>query len=197
MTMPSTEAIQNSLAGAWAMMLGRKDGLKQLDLSADGFWDSFWALPLSLPPLILGWTLTADNVASATGIDASRLSIILRLAIVDLVNWLLPLVVLALAAKRIGIAKRFVPYVVASNWASVIIVWFGLPVVLLSMLSQDAQSLGAILSLCIFVISMVLFWQLTSVALEKDTSTTATVYIGVLIVSLLVVIILPAMLGVA
>lgn len=30
--------IQSGLAGAWRLMTGRADGLKLLNLSADGFW---------------------------------------------------------------------------------------------------------------------------------------------------------------
>ena len=33
-----------SLTGAWRLMLGKADGLRLLDLSADGFWNSFFAI---------------------------------------------------------------------------------------------------------------------------------------------------------
>ena len=37
------------------MMLGKPDGLRLLDLSADGFWNSFFAIVGALPALIAGW----------------------------------------------------------------------------------------------------------------------------------------------
>ena len=47
---------------------------------------------------------------------------------VDFGTWVLPLVLLWRSSRRaLGIADRFVHYVVASNWASALIVWLMLP----------------------------------------------------------------------
>ena len=48
--MPSAENIQLYLTGAWRMMMGKADGLRLLDLSVDGFWNSFFAIVIALPP---------------------------------------------------------------------------------------------------------------------------------------------------
>ena len=53
--MPSVEDIQQYLTGAWRMMMGKPDGLRLLDISADGFWNSFFAIVVALPALIVGW----------------------------------------------------------------------------------------------------------------------------------------------
>ncbi|TIX33060.1 MAG: transporter, partial [Mesorhizobium sp.] len=42
--MLSADETYASLAGAWRLMLGKVDGLRLLDLSADGFWNSFFAI---------------------------------------------------------------------------------------------------------------------------------------------------------
>jgi hypothetical protein len=42
--MLSADETYASLAGAWRLMLGKADGLRLLDLSADGFRNSFFAI---------------------------------------------------------------------------------------------------------------------------------------------------------
>ena len=118
--MPDFDEIQQYLWGAWRMMNGHADGLDQLDFSEDGFWQSFHAITISLPPLILGWIIFANDMISLQPETGNRFSIMGRVAFVDLASWVVPLVVLALSAKRLGLNKRFSPYVVASNWGTAI-----------------------------------------------------------------------------
>ena len=51
MSMLSADETQASLTGAWRLMLGKADGLRLLDLSADGFWNSFFAIIVATPAL--------------------------------------------------------------------------------------------------------------------------------------------------
>ena len=74
------------------MMNGRTEGLRMLDLSADGFWTSFFGIVIALPALFLGWVSVANDIVAFDPEGAGRLSLILRLALVDLAAWLLPLV---------------------------------------------------------------------------------------------------------
>jgi hypothetical protein len=193
--MPSQEAIQRSIAGAWAVMLGRKDGMAQLDLSADGFWDSFWAIPLALPPLMLAWVMSAGAMTEIPGAEDAKLSVILRLALVDIANWILPLLLLALMARRLGISKRFAPYVVASNWGTLIVVWMGLPVILMSLLSPDSSDFATLLGFALFMASLLFSWRITRAALNTEVGTTIAVFVGMAVASILVVILLQPMLG--
>ena len=116
--MPSAENIQQYLTGAWRMMMGKADGLRLLDLSADGFWNSFFAMVIALPALIVGWVGVTNELSALSGAFGSKLSILARLAVIDLATWVVPLVALAAVASRAGIGDRFVALVVASNWAS-------------------------------------------------------------------------------
>ena len=47
--------IGENLAGAWAVMRGRREGLARLDLSIEGFWRSFAAIVLLIPFAFLAW----------------------------------------------------------------------------------------------------------------------------------------------
>jgi hypothetical protein len=193
--MPSAENIQLYLTGAWRMMLGKADGLRLLDLSADGFWNSFFAIVLALPALVVGWVGTANELSQLSGAFGGKLSIVVRLAVIDLATWVLPLIALAAVASRAGIADRFVHLVVASNWASALIVWIMLPASLLGLFWPAASDAGALLSLALFMLTMVLSWRLTNVAIGKGPAVASAVFAGMFLVSLIVLFVLQAAFG--
>lgn len=195
--MPSAEQIHVQLTGAWRMMLGRADGLRMLDLSADGFWTSFFAIVVALPALFAGWVSLANEMAILAPEGAGRLSIILRLAIVDLSSWILPLVALALVAPRAGIGDRFVHYVVASNWATAIVVWIMLPPSILRFVMPDAADLSALVSLGLFILTLVFSWRLTNIAIGKGAAVATGVFAAMVGFSLFVLFGMQDLLGLA
>ncbi len=153
--MLSAEETHVSLNGAWRLMLGKADGLRLLDLTADGFWNSFFAMAVAAPALIVGWVGIADDIGDPDAV-AGRLGVVLRLAVVDLGSWVLPLVALALVAPRVGIGGRFVHYVVASNWASAIVAWLMLPAALFRLILPAGDQVSGAVSLLLFLLCMVL-----------------------------------------
>jgi hypothetical protein len=190
------EAIQTSLLGAWRMMMGKADGLRMLDLTADGFWNSFYAILLALPALALNWVpVTLDTL----GPDASgmaRLGYVLRLAIVDLGAWIVPLVMLALASGTIGVRDRFVHYVVATNWATVPMAWIMLPPSLLATFVPQAGDLISVLALVLFILTMVFTWRVTEAAIGKGPAVGSGVFAGMFVASIAVMLLLQALLGI-
>jgi hypothetical protein len=193
--MPPADDIQKSLYGAWRMMTGKPDGVRMLDLSADGFWNSFFAIVVALPAFIVGWVAIANDLAGLPEYGENRLSLVIRLAIVDLSSWLLPLAALALVAPRVGIGGRFVHYVVASNWGSAIIVWMMLAPSLVRLFFPDVQELAAAVSLTLFLISLLLSWRLTNAALAKGPAVATAVFVSMAVASLVVLFLLQDVLG--
>jgi hypothetical protein len=192
--MPSAENIQLYLTGAWRMMMGKADGLRLLDLSVDGFWNSFFAIVVALPALIVGWVGVANELSQLPAFGG-KLSIVARLAVIDLATWVLPLLVLAAVASRAGIADRFVHLVVASNWASALIVWIMLPASLLGLFWPAASDASALLSLALFMLTMVLSWRMTNVAIGKGPAVATAVFAGMFLVSLIVLFVLQGAFG--
>lgn len=193
--MPSAVEIQRYLTGAWRLMTGRADGLQLLDISADGFWNSFFAIVVALPALIVGWVGAANEIA-VEPLVGSRFSVLLRLAAIDLSAWVLPLAALALAAPLAGIGARFVHYVVASNWGSALIIWLMLPAALLRLISPASSDFASLLSLGLFGLSMVLTWRLTNVVIGRGPAIGTAVFAGMFIASLAVLFLLQAALGI-
>jgi hypothetical protein len=182
--MPSGAEIQQYFTGVWQMMMGRADGLKMLDLSADGFWNSFFAILVALPPLIVGWVGFVNGVPDAYAISVGeRFGLVVRLFVTDIGAWVLPLALLAAFAKPAGVADRFVHYVVASNWASALFAWVMLVPGLLRLFVPDAAELANGISLILFLATLALSWRLTVVALGKGAATGTSVFFGMLVAS--------------
>jgi hypothetical protein len=195
--MPPAEDIQQYLTGAWRLMMGKPDGIRLLDISADGFWNSFFAIVISLPALVVGWVAVANELSQDPDIAGGRFSIFLRLGLVDLGAWVLPLAALALVAKPAGISGRFVHYVVATNWGSALIVWSMLPPALLRLFFPSASDTASVISLVLFLLSLVLSWRLTNTALGRGPAIASAVFAGMFAVSLAVLFGLQAMFGLA
>ncbi|ESX22090.1 MULTISPECIES: hypothetical protein [unclassified Mesorhizobium] len=193
--MLSVDETSSSLNGAWRLMLGKADGLRLLDLSADGFWNSFFAIVVAAPAMIVGWVGTANEIGDPNAF-AGRLGMLIRLATVDLGSWLLPLVVLALVASRAGIGDRFVHYVVASNWASAITAWMLLPSALIRLFLPSGNPVAELVWLVLVVLSLVFSWRMTNAAIGKGAAVGSAVFAGMLVVSLAVLFGLVALLGI-
>lgn len=187
--------IYTSITAAWRLMMGKPDGLRMLDLSADGFWNSFFAIVVSLPALALGWVARAQELSGS--VPFGRLSTVLRLATVDMAAWILPVIVLGLVARVAGLANRFVPYVVATNWGSVIVIWIMLPPALLRLAAPGAMDLAALLSLAVFALTMGLTWRLTNTVIARGPAIGTAVFAAMFFVSLATLLALQALLGIS
>ncbi|KQZ82968.1 transporter [Mesorhizobium sp. Root157] len=194
--MLSADEVQASLNGAWQLMMGKPDGVRLLDLSADGFWNSFFALIVAAPALIVGWVGVANEIGDPEALTG-RLGILIRVAIVDVGTWTLPLVALAVVARHAGIATRFVAYVVASNWASALIAWMLLPSALVRLFLPSTNQFAAMLTLFFFLLSLALTWRMTNAVIGKGAAIGSAVFAGMLVASLIVLFSLQAMLGIS
>lgn len=189
--------VQGGLGGAWRLMTGRADGIRLLDLSADGFWNSFFAMLLALPALGLGWLSIANDLAALDLVPFGRFGTIARLMLVDFSRWVLPLVAFALVARQAGLADRFVHYVVASNWGSAIVVWIMLPPAIFRLLLPGQEEFAAVLSLGLFTVTMVLTWRLTVTVLGKGVGVGSAVFGAMFAVSVGTRFVLQSLLGLA
>ncbi len=191
----TADETQASLTGAWRLMLGKADGVRLLNLTADGFWNSFYAIAIAIPALVVGWVGIANEIGDPD-VFAQRLAMLLRLAAVDLGAWVLPLIGLAVVAPRAGIGDRFVAYVVASNWASAIIAWLMLPAALVRTLLPVSDGVAGFVSLFCFVLSIVLSWRMTNAVMGRGVAVGAAVFLGMFVASLAVLFILQSLLGI-
>jgi hypothetical protein len=193
--MPRLEEVQQYLTGAWRMMMGKPDGMRLLDISADGFWNSFFAIAIALPALIAGWVTIANTLSPAFMPFGGRLAIMLKLATVDIGAWIVPIAVFAALAGPSGLSDRFAHYVISSNWGSALIIWMMLPPTLLKMFFPGTGDFASAMEFCLFVISLVLTWRLTNSAIGKGLGITTAVFAAMFVISLVVLYALQFALG--
>lgn len=195
--MPPAEDVQRQMFGAWRMMTGHREGIRLLDLSADGFWNSFFAILVAGPALMVSWAPIAAMLAGPDANLAARLSFVVRLAIVDVGAWVIPLAILAAVAGAAGVRDRFVHYVVATNWGGALFGWFMLPASLLRLVAPGMQETAMLLSLAIFLTCLVLSWRLTNAAIDKGAPMATAVFGMMLVASIVTLLVLQQLLGVA
>ena len=179
------------------MMNGHPDGLDLLDFSEDGFWQSFHAITIALPPLNLGWIIFANDMIALRPETGNRFSIMGRVAFVDLAAWIVPLVVLALSARRLGLSKRFSPYVVASNWGTAIGAWLMAPATLVRVILPDWPGFTTAISFLLYAGILLLTYRLTFVALKRSHAYAATFFIVLVVGSLFLMVLLQGALGIS
>ncbi len=193
--MPSGDEIQRYLTAAWRLMLGRSDAVRLLDLSADGFWNSFFAIVVAAPVLVVGWVSAVNGLDDQPAGLPGRIGLLVVFALIDLATWIVPLVVLAFVLRPLGLGDRFVPYVVASNWGSVIAAWLSLPAVLMSMVLGSRHDAAATVGLLLFIVSLVLSWRLTNSVVNRGAGAATAVFAIALGVGLATLFLLRAQFG--
>jgi hypothetical protein len=180
------EDVQRYLTGAWRMMMGRSDGLHLLDISADGFWTSFFAIVIALPALFAGWVALAGDILARGDVSDGLALVIVKLALIDMCVWILPLVGLVLVGRSIGIGDRIVHSVVSLNWASALTSWIMLPPVIMLGFWPASHDLILLVSLALFGLTIFLLWRVLSAAIGRGGAVAAGVLTGLVLFSLFV-----------
>lgn len=126
--MPSAQEIRDSLRGAWRLLLFDPRGQELFNVSIEGFWRSFFAAVIVLPLYVAVIVIQRDMSAGLI----ENLDTDMPLAIPSLRTTLIaeaiayPFYVVAFPIAMVGLARlmrltgRYVPYIIAYNWAGVI-----------------------------------------------------------------------------
>ncbi|GGE09908.1 hypothetical protein GCM10011390_31220 [Aureimonas endophytica] len=164
---PGLSEILGYFQGTIELMQGRSEGLRRLDLSADGFWSSFFALFVALPPMALSWIEFEDVQREAPVADAGPVFVFGAHAAADILAWLLPVALLMALAKWIGLRRKLAPLVVASNWGNACLAWAMAPAELLVIVT-GGHSLAMIVAVIASLVALGLLVRLIATALGHD-----------------------------
>jgi hypothetical protein len=192
---PSISYAAQNMRGAWLTMLGRREGLLGLDISEEGFWRSLQAVPAGLPVLLISWITYSRQVALASSMTAGQAA--WRIGLTDLCAWFLPLAAFALAARRLGLADRFVHYFVAANWASAALIYLMLPVIALEAVLPQGSEANSLASLTYFCASLILTFRMTHVTLARSWQVSLAVFLAMTVLSFLIIFGMQDLLGIA
>lgn len=173
--------VRRFVIGAW--MLARNDprGFGRFEMTADGFWQSFQAILYALPAFIVSWAnYYASEIASGEPV-ASGPAFFGRMAAVDLLNWLVPIMVVLAVAGPLNLTKNFGRWVIATNWLSLPVAYLAAIPVALTLLMPGFAPIGMSVSLVFFFFAIFIFFRVTRLCFDGDVAA-ATALTAILVV---------------
>lgn len=114
--MPPAAEIRHYFEGAWRLARGDAGGMEHFDFSADGFWRSFWALPIVAPGYAL---LVADQHARQGGPVPFWATTVAE-ALSYVLGWAAMPILAIFLTRFFGLARGYVPLIVSLNWSSLV-----------------------------------------------------------------------------
>lgn len=176
----SAAEIRRGLAGAIAILRREPAAMAGFDLSFEGFLGSFTAALISFPAYLV---LVLRGLFEEGAPIALPLLLLIETA-GYVVGWLAFPLAAALVLRSMGEGRRFVPLVVASNWAAVLQIHFLLAAVILAALLP--QPTGAGLATAATLAALAYQWLVVRTALEAPGQVAAGFVLLDVIVSMLV-----------
>lgn len=168
MSVPTPAQVQIYLTGIAEMARGEPQGLSRLDLSAEGFWRSFWALLYSLPAYAFFWfaerrSYLIDNPEAEAGAGY-----IAKIALSDIAGIALSLCAIALLARPLNMADRFGQWVITANWLSLPVSYLTALVVILTVNLALPEGMNFLTMMILLVAVLVISYRVYKVSLGGD-----------------------------
>lgn len=118
--MPSGADIRDAMAGAWRLFCGDPRGLERFDLSAEGFFRSFWVIVL-VAPIYASSVLTERNLLLSERFSSDDFSdgrFFLVRALTFIVDWFAFPLVMVVVTRRLQLGARYAAYITVRNWTA-------------------------------------------------------------------------------
>ncbi len=149
--MPPLAEIRHYFEGAWRLAKGDTGGMRHFDFSSDGFWRSFWALVIVAP----GYAILVADQYMRRGQPVDFWPVFWAEGLSYVLGWAALPIIAVFLTRFFGVARRYVPLIVALNWSSLVqMAAFLVPVALGVLLSVEAVSF-----LLVLTTGAVLFYQ--------------------------------------
>lgn len=196
--MVSLTEVRVYVAGVTMLARNDRDGFSLLDLSADGFWRSFAAIVYAVPAFAVSWLGYRAAFLRETG-SAGDLGtgFFVSLAMIDLINWILPILIVGLISAPLGISRNFGRWVIATNWLSLPIAYLMSVPVALTLMVAGLETIGLLFSLAFFAVAIALFFRITRLCFDNDVSIAVAITIGLVILTFTMTSVLQGTFGVA
>jgi hypothetical protein len=181
--MSFTEEITRSLRGVWRLARYDAGGLRQLNLTVEGFWRSFVVVALLLPPqLLMAWLVRDRDVVVADGGEAW----LFARGAVFVVAWLTYVGSMAPISRLLKLSDNYPTYVIAFNWAALLQMALLLPVGLLYGFELVAAEAGIMLLMLAWLTVMAFDFVIARLALGADALTAAGIVIYAVVLELVI-----------
>jgi hypothetical protein len=168
--MPGLNEVLYYLTGVFLLVRQKQDGFGWLDLTLRGLARSFWAIVWCLPAFAVIWaSWRLYYLGSMPAGTPAGVSFFVKLMVIDLVGWLLPLVVLAALARPLGYGKHLGVVVTASNWIAVPFAYAAAVPFAMTLLLPESAPFAGLLLYAVFGASVVLQFRLVWMCVGKQT----------------------------
>lgn len=111
---PDTKEIIRSIQGAWLLARFKPEGMAWFNITADGFWRSFFAAVLLAPFFAVPSAIFYAEATVSLG----------RYVAADIAHYVLAWIVFPVAmiyvARALNLTDRYVGFIIAYNWSAVI-----------------------------------------------------------------------------
>ncbi|MEH3145497.1 MAG: hypothetical protein PGN34_09130 [Methylobacterium frigidaeris] len=108
----TAEEVGRSLRGAAALLNRHPQALRQFDVSERGFWRSFGAIWLTAPAVVVALALERGPGTPLLRADHTTLAVLGG----ALAAFLVVPVTAGAVARRLGLTRAYVPFVIVTNW---------------------------------------------------------------------------------
>ncbi|MGO4386582.1 hypothetical protein AB4Y85_03515 [Microvirga sp. 2YAF29] len=179
----TADEVNRSFKGAIDLLHSRAEGLKSFDMSERGFWRSFAAIWLTLPAYIISLAIERMRIGAVpNGALLGNLWIDTVVALGHVGGYIaLPLAMIFIA-RVLRLTSRYAPFVIVTNWISVIgLLVLSVPAMLL-LLGWATPPLASLFTLAFAVILVRVQWFATKATLGLSTlPALAIVLFGILL----------------
>ncbi|PHZ86637.1 hypothetical protein [Paremcibacter congregatus] len=157
--------IGQSLAGAWQLVRLNPRAMDYFDTSAEGFWKSFWAIPVVAPIFFLSLQINFEPAVEQghqVSLMAHFLNYLLQLPLVA--------IVMIFFTRFLRIEANYAAMIVAYNWLWALLNYIILPLSLL--LTKDIVSVqvgGMIIAAAAIYLELFVAWFMFKQALKIST----------------------------
>ncbi|MBP1851321.1 hypothetical protein [Rhizobium halophytocola] len=195
--MPTLKEVELYLTGIWLLLKQDPGGFKYLDFTDRGAMRSFFAIVFALPAIGISWYwLMLGHLALLPDGASVGIDFFLRVAMIEAMNWILPLVLAGILAWTLGIGERFSAIVATTNWVTVPFTYLYAVLILLLMLLPAIAGLVAMIWLILMLAMVFVYMRVMQMLCGGQLLTAATMTTVLLIPSILVTELLERFLGI-
>lgn len=187
--LPPVPVVRRSLAASWELFRGREEGMRDLDVSLEGFWRSFAVIVLLLPLnaiLVLAEMRLLERTGEVTAetfpFTAFALAKFAGLA----VDWVAFPILLALFAGWLQVTRTYVPYVVARNWAAPLALSLSAIPAILFAAGMIGEEIAVIVFLVVLVVVLRFHYLILRIALKVEPGLALALVIADLVLSIMI-----------
>lgn len=165
--MPPRSEIERSLYGAWRIVLRDPDGLNYFNMTADGFWRSFFAAAIVAPLFLISGLLSLNLAGDELG-TADPVGSVFTLAFNFVLAWVGYVVLMFPITRLLNLEPRYAAYIIVWNWATVLQITLLLAAALLRVSGLFSDGVGEAALLAAVLTSLYIAYLVARAGLGCD-----------------------------